>query len=105
MARKKTMAQELAENEQLDLIETKPENADEIVKTAKAYREVVAKRVKLTDKEVELKQKMLKLLEDGHVQRLKKGKRKLTLRVEPGKSFIITTEPKEETVRVREVND
>ena len=97
---KKSMAKEVAESEQMDLIDTKPENAEEIVKTAKQYKEIVARRMKLTDKEVELKQRLLQLLEDGHVQRLEQGKRKLKV-----DGFIITTEPKEESVKVKEVDE
>ena len=93
------MAEEVAKSEQLDLIDVQPENAAEIAKYAGQYREVVARRIKLAEKEVDLKQKILRLFDDGNVQRLDKGKRKLKVG-----HFMIETEPKEESVKVREVD-
>lgn len=98
MSTKSQMQEEVEKSEQLDLIDVRPKNAAELVKVAKEYNVVKAKRMKLTEKEVELKQKVLKLLEEGNVQRLEGGKRKLKI-----ERIKIETEPSGEKVRITEV--
>lgn len=100
MAKKNEMEAEVEKSEQMDLFDTQPEKAKEIVKAAQKYRETVARRMKLLDKEVEQKEHVLKLINECNVPRMDKGKRRLRIG-----NFIITTEPKDELVKIKEVDE
>lgn len=106
MARKKKsqMQQQVEQDElevmpgqQMDLIDTTPENAKEIVKHARIYKAAQAKRIQALEEEKAEKQKLLELIRDAHLQRLKNGKIKFKL-----DGYVITVTPRDELVQIKE---
>ena len=93
---KKKQEQEPA-GEQLDLIDVTPENAKKIIPIARAYRKVVAERVELTNKETELKKKILDLVKESKLPRLPDGIIKFKC---DGLTIIIT--PSDDKIKVKE---
>lgn len=100
MAGKKKTAKAVATGQQMDLLEVGPENQKEIMRVAKAYRSIVKQRVGLSAKENELKQKLLGLIKDAHLQRLEDGKIKFKL-----DGYLITVTPRDELVQIKEDSD
>ena len=74
MARKKKV-----EQEQLDLIEVRPQNAKEILVAAKAYKKIQTVRISAGAKEEEEKQKILALVKEANLQPFPDGTIKFTL--------------------------
>ena len=82
--------------EQLDLIETRPENAKEILVAARAYKKFLKLRLDALAKEVEQKQKILVLVKEANLQRLPDGTIKFTL-----DGITISIKPQDEKVTVK----
>lgn len=59
------MAKNKKQNEQLDLIDFRPENIKEIIKCAKEYRETVTSRIQWLEEEKAQKAKLLQLVRDS----------------------------------------
>ena len=59
--------------EQLDLIDTQPENAKEILRAAKSYKKFQAMRLATLENEVQEKQKVLMLVKEANLQHLPDG--------------------------------
>lgn len=93
MPRKKKEAQE-----QLDLIDVAPENAKEIVKVAKKYKEAMTNRVAWLEKEKAFKAQILELVHKAKLTPVD-GKIKFTV-----DGLTITVTPRDELVQVKEVS-
>lgn len=86
--------------EQLDLIDTQPENAKAIIQAAQLYRKYQAARQKALVKEVEQKQVILELVKAADLQRLAGGKIKFKCG-----DLAITITPRDELVQVVQVQE
>jgi hypothetical protein len=108
MAKKKTQMQQQVEQDelevlpgqQMDLIDTTPENAKEIIKHARVYKAAQTKRIQALEEEKAEKQKLLELINKAHMQRLENGKIKFKL-----EGYIITVTPRDELVQIKEDSD
>ncbi len=89
-----------AEQEQLDLIDVAPENAQEIIASVKRYKKAQTGRIALLNKEVEERQKLRALIDAANLQRLEDGS--IRFRVD---GFIITVKPRDELITVKDEND
>jgi len=83
--------------EQMPLIDVSPEHSKEIVKIARAYRKSASERQSCLAEEVKLKNKLLALVKEEHLQRLEDGTIKFTV-----EGFTITITPRDEKVTVKE---
>jgi len=83
--------------EQLDLIDVTPENLKKILPVAKAYRKIVKERVGLTNKETELKNKLLGMIKEANMRRLSDGKIRFK-----HDGLIITVTPCDEKISIKE---
>ena len=97
MAKRGRPKKEAVAGEQLDLIDVHPENAKEIIDCAKAYKRYVTDRLAVEKREVEQKQKLLALVRDANLQRLKDGTIRFKL-----DGFLITITPRDELIKVKE---
>lgn len=98
LVEKNSMAKEVAKaekGEQMPLIDVLPENIKPIIPVARAYRKVVAERVILTRKEVELKTKIREMATKAKIPRLDDGSIKFNWE---GVNVVIT--PQDEKVQV-----
>ncbi len=86
--------------EQLDLIDYHPENAKEIVETARLYKKFQKQRIATGKKEVEYKDKIRGYAKEAKLQPLENGNTEFTVN---GWKFVI--EPRDELVRVTECED
>jgi hypothetical protein len=91
---------EFEAGEQMPLIEVSPEHSKEIVRVAKAYRKSVTNRQNELANEVELKQKLMGLINEEHLQRLPDGTIKFSV-----EGYIITVTPRDEKVTVKEESE
>lgn len=87
--------EEIQKGEQMPLIDVLPENIKPIIPIARAYKKVVAQRVQLTAKEVELKTKIKDMARKAKIPRLDDGSIKIT---HDGVQIVIT--PQDEKVKV-----
>ena len=83
--------------EQLDLIDITPENGKAILAIAKDYKKAVAARMRMGEKEVELKGKLLELIKKENLARLENGSIRFRL-----DGVIITVTPRDELIKVKE---
>jgi hypothetical protein len=88
---------ESTSGEQLDLINVSPENMEKILPIAKAFRKVVKDRVRLTNKEIELRNELEQAVDEAKLQPLPDGKIKFKI-----DGLIITIEPTGRKVSVKE---
>jgi len=93
MARKKAQ-------EQLELIDTKPENSKKIIAMAKRYKQAQSERVTALAEEIARKQDLLDLIKHEHLQPMEGGKIELDL-----DGFKITVTPRDELVKVKDKNE
>ncbi|MCK9520402.1 MAG: hypothetical protein M0R74_15465 [Dehalococcoidia bacterium] len=82
--------------EQMDLIDTAPENEKQIVAAAKKYKKISADRQALTAQEVEAKKTLLDLVKAADLQ-LVDGKIQFHVN-----GMTITVTPRDELIRVKE---
>lgn len=73
MARKKRDEDEIEVGEQMDLIDVKPENLNEIKPVAKKYRAAVKRRMKALEDEIQLKGEILELVKAADLKPLDNG--------------------------------
>lgn len=92
MARKKKTG-----GEQLDLIETQPENAKKIIKQAKIYKSAQAARIEALAEEVAAKKALLDLIHEAGLQRMPDGKIRFT-----ADGFTITVTPADDKIKVKD---
>lgn len=99
---KKTADTEAPEpGEQLDLIETQPENAKAIAKIARAYKRAVAARMLEGKEEVKLKDKLREAIKAAKIVPESDGSFKFS-----AQGIKITVEPRDELIKVKlEEND
>jgi hypothetical protein len=104
MAKKTQMQKQVEKDElevlpgqQMDLIDTAPENAQEIIKHARVYKAVQAKRIQALVEEKAEKDTLLELIRQAHLQPLEGGKIKLRL-----DGYLITVTPRDELVQIKE---
>lgn len=98
MAKKKksSMAAQIEKDEQMPLIDVAPENAQEILKVAKLYKQLETERIKILAQEVEQKQKVMEM-----VKKVVKPGDDGKYRFKYEKLFI-TIEPRDELVKITE---
>ncbi len=95
-AKEETQSAEPA-GEQRDLIDVAPENFKKMIPVAKAYRKTVKERVALTNKETELKQKLLQMVHEANLTRLSDGKVKFKC-----EGYVVTITPTDEKISIKE---
>lgn len=102
MAKKETKQDqsELSAEEQLDLIEVKPENSKEMVEVVKRYKAAQSQRMEALGREVAEKQKLLALIKKAKLQHLDDGR--IQFRVD---RLIITVTPRDELIRIKDENE
>lgn len=86
--------------EQLDLIDTKPENYKEIARIARQYQTAKVLRIEALDAEVDKKQKLLELIHNSGLQPKPDGT--IVYKVD---TLTITVKPTKETISVKEAGD
>lgn len=86
--------------EQLELIDVTPENLKKIIPIARAYRKIVKDRVQFTNKETELKNKLLQLVKDAELKRLPDGKIRFKC-----DGLTVTVTPCDEKISIKENKD
>lgn len=89
-----------ASGEQLDLIDVTPENMKKMIPIARAYRKIVKDRVQFTNKETELKNKLLQAVKDANLKRLPDGR--IRFRCD---GLTVTVTPCDEKISVKEDKD
>jgi hypothetical protein len=94
------MAKRGRKQKQLQLIETLPENIQEIVDVALDYKECVVTRQGILKKEVELKAKIKDMVKKAKIQPLKDG----VIRFRHD-GVLISITPRDEVIRVKEVKE
>jgi hypothetical protein len=82
---------------QLDLIDVTPEHGKAILAIAKDYKKVVVARMRMGEKEVDLKGKLLELIKKENLARLENGSIRFRL-----DGMIITVTPRDELIKVKE---
>ena len=92
------MAKRGRKQKQLQLIETLPENIQEIVDVALEYRECKLGRVNILKKEVELKTKIKEMVHKAGLQPLKDG----VIRFRHD-GVLISITPRDELIKVKDV--
>jgi hypothetical protein len=88
---------ESTSGEQLDLIDITPENGKAILAIAKDYKKAIAARMRMSEKEVDLKGKLLELIKKENLARLENGSIRFRL-----DGMIITVTPRDELIKVKE---
>ena len=96
MAKKKNQT---SEGEQMDLIDTHPKNEKEIIAAARAYKRIVTARLEIQKKEVELKDKLLEIVDKAKLTPLEGGVVKF--RVD---NVEIKVTPRDKLVQVKELD-
>jgi hypothetical protein len=86
--------------EQLDLIDITPEHGKEILAIAKDYKKAVSARMRMGEKEVDLKGKLLELIKKENLTRLENGSIRFRL-----DGMIITVTPRDELIKVKDEAD
>jgi len=89
--------EESTSGEQLDLIDVTPEHGAAILAIAKDYKKAVAARMRMGEKEVDLKGKLLELIKKENLAQLENGSIRFRL-----DGIIITVTPRDELIRVKE---
>lgn len=92
------MAKRGRKPKQLLLIETLPENIQEIVDVALEYKECVVTRQGILRKEVELKTKIKDMVKEAKLQPLKDGVTRFRY-----DGVLISITPRDEIIKVKEV--
>jgi hypothetical protein len=100
MPTKKQRKVAAAEGEQLPLIDVTPANSKEIISVARDYKKAVSARMRCGEKEVELKKKLLGLVEEAKLERLADGV--IRFKVD---GMLITVTPRDELIKVKEDGD
>ena len=83
--------------EQLELIDVKPENMQEILPAAQTYQKAKLARMKATDKETKAKKELLQLVKEAKLKPLDDG----VIRFRCEHLFISIT-PRDELIKVKE---
>jgi len=86
-------------DEQLDLIDVHPENQEEIVKAARAYKKTVKSRLGIQKKEADLKATLLGAVAEAKLQPLADGTYHFTV-----DSVEIKVTPRDNLVQVKELD-
>lgn len=95
------MAKKTEPGEQLDLIETQPENAKTIARIARQYKKAVAARMIEGKEEVKYKEKLREAIKEAKIIPEADGSFKFT-----AQGIKITVEPRDELIKVKlEEND
>ena len=85
---------------QLKLIETLPDNIQEIVDLAEEYEDVKQGRINILEKEKELKHKLLEMIKDSGIKPLEDG----VIRFKHD-GFMISITPRDELIKVKEIEE
>jgi hypothetical protein len=88
---------ESTSGEQLPLIDVTPKHGKAILAIAKDYKKAVAARMRMGEKEVDLKGKLLELIKKENLARLENGSIRFRL-----DGMIITVTPRDELIKVKE---
>jgi len=94
------MGRKKKEQEQLDLIDVKPENAKHIVNAARLYKQYQAARLAALKQEIDQKQTILALVKKAKLQPLEGGV--IRFKVD---GVTISVTPRDELVKVKEDTD
>ena len=94
------MAKQGRKPKQLQLIETLPENIQEIVDVALEYQECKQGRINILKKEVELKAKISEMVKKAGFQPLKDG----VIRFRHD-GVLVSITPRDELIKVKEVKE
>ena len=94
------MAKRGPKQKQLQLIETLPENIQEIVDLAEEYEDVKQGRLNILDKEKELKHKLLEMIKASGIKPLEDG----VIRFRHD-GFMISITPRDELIKVKEIDE
>jgi hypothetical protein len=94
------LEQEEAGGEQLDLIDIAPKEAKPIVGAARVYKKLQKIRLAALDKEVEQKQKVLKLVHKANLQPDDEGKIKFKY-----EGIVITVKPTKESITIKDESE
>ena len=81
----------------MDLIDVTPENSQEIIAQARAYKAAQELRIDALEDEVAAKVKLLALIKEANLARLPDGKIRMRL-----DGYTITVTPRDELVKVKE---
>lgn len=84
-------------DEQLDLIDVQPENAKEIIKVAREYKEAQRERLAWLKSETDSKQQLLSLVKEAKLKPLEGGV--IRFKVD---GVLISVTPRDELVKVKE---
>lgn len=91
------MAKNEKAGEQLDLIEVAPENAKQIIDAARLYKKARNARLTALKKEIDLKEKVLRLVKSANLQTLEGGKIKFKYG-----GFIFSVTPRDDLINIIE---
>jgi len=94
------MQKEVEKGEQMDLIDVNPEHSKEIIKLARQYKKAQVTRVNALVEETKLKQQLLSLIKEEHLQRLEDGTIMFTI-----DSYKITVTPRDELIKVKDESE
>jgi hypothetical protein len=94
------MAKRGRKQKQLELIQTLPDNVQEIVDVALEYKDCVTTRTGILKKEVELKNQIKEMVHKAGLQPLKDG----VIRFRHN-GVLISVTPRDELIKVKEVED
>jgi len=86
--------------QQMDLIDTAPENSKEIVKAARAYQKAKMDRIAALDIEIDRKTKLLAMIHESGLKPVDGGVIKLTC-----DGYTITVTPRDELIKVKSAED
>lgn len=86
--------------EQLELIDVKPENMKEIIPAAKTYQKAKAARIKATEKEVKAKVELLSLVKSAKLKPLDDGAIRFKC-----DGLLISITPRDELIKVKEEDE
>ena len=100
MTKKTKKAKTDERGKQLDLIDTQPKNAKEIIAAARSYKKFQITRMAALRKEIEQKQKILTLVKAENLQTVTGGKIKFEL-----DGMIISIVPRDELITVKETTE
>ena len=101
MAKKSEMQTTVEKEEQMDLIDVQPENAKEIIEAAQLYKKYQTARLNMLQKEVEQKQRVLELMKAAELQPIDTSGKVIF----KSNHFIITIQPRDEKITVKEEDE